>query len=161
MLRLGVPFLLLLAIVGVTVLSDRPQPRADFVFVNRGDVTTLDLQRMSWMQDLRVARALFEGLVRHDVFTWDYDLEPAGAERWEISPDGREYVFHLRPDARWSNGEPVRASEYVYSWRRALLPDSAADYTGLFHLIEGGLDFFQWRQGALREFATRRAAAFS
>ncbi len=161
MLRLGVPFLLLLAIVGVTVVSDRPQPRADFVFVNRGDVTTLDLQRMSWMQDFRVANALFEGLVRHDVFTWTYDLQPAGAGRWDVSPDGREYVFHLRPDARWSNGEPVRASDYVYSWRRALLPDSVADYTGLFQLIEGGVAFFHWRADALQEFSARRAAAFS
>ncbi len=161
MLRLGLPFLLLIGIVGATVLTDRPMPRADFVFINRGDVSTLDLQRMSWVQDFRVANALFEGLVRHDVFTWGYDIAPGVAERWEVSPDGRTYVFHLRPDAKWSNGEPVLASDFVYSWRRALLPDTASDYTGLFQLIEGAVEYFRWREGALRDFSDRRARALA
>lgn len=161
MLRLALPFLLLIGIVGAMVFTDRPQPHADFTFINRGDVTTLDPQRMSWMQDFRVANALFEGLVRYDVFSRDYRVGPAAAARWEVSPDGREYTFHLRKDGRWSNGEPVRASDFVYSWRRALLPDSASDYSGLFQLIDGGAGFFEWRRQALREFEAEHARALS
>jgi oligopeptide transport system substrate-binding protein len=154
--RLLLPVILLLALVGVSVLSDRPLPRADLTFINRGDVTTLDLQRMSWMQDLRVATVLFEGLVRNDVFTWEYAIRPAVAERWEISPDGRTYTFHLRGDAKWSNGDRVRAQDFVYSWRRALLPDTAAKYTGIFQLIEGSREFYAWRAEALAAFAAGR-----
>ena len=88
MLRLAIPFVVLLIAVASAVVMDRPRPRADFVFVNRGDVTTLDLQRMSWMQDLRASRIIFEGLVRSDVFTPDFDAMPGVAERWESTPDG-------------------------------------------------------------------------
>lgn len=152
MVKLVVPILVLIVGVAAAMLSDAPQPRADFTFINRGDVTTLDLQKMSWMQDLRVARTLFEGLVRHDIFTPGYDALPGVAERWEISPDSRIYTFHLRDNARWSNGEPVTADQFVYSWRRALLPDTASDYTGLFQKIKGAREFYQWRQDALDAF---------
>ena len=152
MLRLLLPVLVLFGVVALSVLSDRPQPPADFVFINRGDVTTLDLQRMSWMQDLRVAQLLFEGLVRHDVFTTGYEIRPAMAERWEVSPDGLEYTFHLREDARWSNGQPLTAGDFVYSWRRALLPDTASDYTNLFQNIAGSIAFYDWRVNALEAF---------
>ncbi|MFI4917288.1 MAG: peptide ABC transporter substrate-binding protein [Phycisphaerales bacterium JB060] len=153
MLKILAPVILLVLVVAATLVTDRPMPRADFAFVNRGDVNTLDLQKMSWMQDLRVARVLFEGLVANDVFTHDYAIIPATAERWELSPDGLEYTFHIREDARWSNGEPVKARDFVYSWRRAILPDTAADYTKLFQLIDGATAFADWRQDQLDAFA--------
>lgn len=154
MLKIFAPVILLVLVVAATLVTDRPMPRADLSFVNRGDVNTLDLQKMSWMQDLRVARILFEGLVANDVFTHDYAIIPAAAERWEVSPDGLEYTFHIREDARWSNGERVKAGDFVYSWRRAILPDTAADYTKLFQLIEGAPEFAKWREGQLEAFAS-------
>src|SRR4051812_41460179 len=117
MLKLLAVFLVLVLAVAVSVLSDAPRRPADFTFVNRGDVSTLDVQRMSWLQDLRLGRALYEGLVRADVFSHEYRIVPAAAERWELSEDKRVYTFHLRRDARWSNGEPVRAQDFVYAWR--------------------------------------------
>ncbi|MFG0285447.1 MAG: peptide ABC transporter substrate-binding protein [Phycisphaerales bacterium JB039] len=152
-MKLFAPALLLLLVVAATFVTDKPLPPADFTFINRGDVTTLDPQRMSWMQDLRVGRLVFEGLVANDVFTDGYDIVPAVAERWEISPDGLLYTFHLRPDARWTNGAPVTAHDFVYSWRRALLPDTASDYSGLFQLIRGAGAFYAWREAALNEHA--------
>jgi len=152
MLKLLVPAILLLLAVVATVATDDPARPADLTFINRGDIATLDLQRMSWMQDLRVGRALFEGLVRNDIFTPDYTIRPGVAERWELSPDSRTYTFHLRDNARWSNGSPVTAGDFVYSWRRALLPDTASDYTALFQLIEGGKEFFDWRTKQLEVF---------
>ena len=79
-MKLLAPALLLSLVVAAMFVTDRPLPPADFSFINRGDVTTLDPQRMSWMQDLRVARIVFEGLVANDVFTDGYDIVPAVAE---------------------------------------------------------------------------------
>ncbi len=155
MLKLIVPFVLLFAAIFAVVASDQPDPPADFTFINRGDVTTLDPQRMSWMQDLRVARLLFEPLVRLDVMTTDYQIVPGVAERWEVSEDFKEYTFHLRQDAKWSNGEPVTAQQFVYSWKRALLPETAADYTALFQIIDGAKDFFEWRSEQTRQYSIR------
>lgn len=147
------PFALMLLALIVALTLDRPLPKADVTFLNRGDVTTLDLQRMSWMQDLRVGAALYEGLVVNDIFSPGMDKKPGVAERWEISPDGITYTFHLRENAKWSNGEPLTAKDFVYSWRRAMLPDLAGDYSGLFMLIEGAQAFFAWREKATADFA--------
>jgi oligopeptide transport system substrate-binding protein len=155
MLRLLLPVFLLLALIGASVLSDRPLPRADFVFINSGDVNTLDPQRMSWMPDLRVARVVYEGLVQNDVLRDDFGVVPAVAESWELSEDGRTYTFRLRDNARWSNGSPVTAEDFRYSWRRAMLPDLASDYVGMFMLVDGAQEFYDWRERALTEFGER------
>ena len=143
-----------LGLLGAVVWSGGRSERADFTFINRGDVNTLDLQRMSYLQDLRVGRLLFEGLVQNDVFSEDFRVVPAVAESWEISDGGTEYTFTIREDAKWSNGSPVRASDFVYSWRRAMLPDTAADYYKLFALIEGVQEFYDWRTAELSAIAT-------
>lgn len=155
MYRLLLPVILLLALVGVSVLSDKPSPRADLVFINSSDVNTLDPQRMSWMHDMRTARLLFEGLVRNDVLSDDFAIIPGVAESWSVSGDGRTYTFRLREDARWSNGEPVTAEDFRYSWRRAMLPDLVADYVNMFMLIEGAQDFYDWRTEQLDAFSQR------
>ncbi len=149
MWKLFVPFIVIIAVLAGVALTDTPRPRADFTFINRGDVSTLDLQRMSWMQDLRVARLLFEGLVRNDIFSHTYEPKPGIAERWELSPDRRTYSFFLRANAKWSNGQAVTAHDFVFSWRRALLPDTASDYSEQFQLIAGGEAFYAWRERAL------------
>ena len=153
MLKLTLPFVILFAAIFAAIASDRPDPPADFIFSNRGDVTTLDPQRMSWMQDLRVARLLFEPLVRLDVLSADYAIQPGVAEHWDVSDDYKQYTFYLRDNAKWSNGEPVTAHDFVYSWRRALLPETAAAYTSLFQLIEGAPEFFKWRSEQTKQYA--------
>ncbi len=153
MWKLLAPVLLLAGAVLLAVLWDRPSPRADFVFINRGDVNTLDLHRMSWLQDLRVAGALWEGLTRPDPFSAGFDAVPGAAERWEISPDGRKYTFHLRPAGKWSNGEPLTARDFKRTWLRAILPDTGGDYLNIFGLIGGVHEFVAWREQALKDFA--------
>ena len=74
---------------------------------------------------------LFEGLVRLDARG---SLVPGVAERWERAADGVTYIFHLRPDARWSNGDPLTAEDFVYAWRRGVDPATAA--TSLHALTE-------------------------
>jgi oligopeptide transport system substrate-binding protein len=155
--RLFVPIGLLAAIVIAIIATDRPAPRADFTFINRGDVATLDVQKASWMQDLRVIRLLFEGLVKNDIFDPDYTPMPGVAERWEISDDGLVYTFHLRADAVWNVGGkavPVTAHDFAYAWRRGILPDTASDYAGQFHLIRGARAFADWRTKQLDEIGS-------
>lgn len=162
--KLLIPILVLVLAIGITIVTDDARTggrggvgggggKADFVFINRGDVSTLDLQKMSWSQDLRIGRALFEGLVGLDVFSHEFNVKPGVAERWEISEDKKTYTFHLRADARWSNGEPVRASDFVYSWRRMLLPDTGCDYVAMAQIIEGAKEFTTWREQRLAELA--------
>jgi len=150
------PLAVILAILFASLALDPPLRDAEFTFVNRDEVFTLDPQRMSWMQDFRLAYGLYEPLVRWN--NDDFSFEPAACKSLpEVSDDGLTYTFHLRPDARWSNGAPVTAHDYVYSWMRALLPDTAADYTQMFFCIRGGEQFFTWRSARLVEFANRKS----
>lgn len=151
-LKLLLPLVLLVLALGATIVSDRPLPPAELTIINRAEVTTLDVSQITWMQDIRVAKCLYEGLVRNDVLSPDFAIKPAAAERWEVSSDGLRYTFHLR-ETRWSDGSVVLASDFLYSWMRSLLPDSATDYSGFLMHIRGGRDYFQWRERALADFA--------
>ncbi|MEQ9206372.1 MAG: peptide ABC transporter substrate-binding protein [Phycisphaerales bacterium] len=169
MSRMLIPVAVLVALVALSVFGDRPLPRADLTFINSSEVNTLDPQRMSWMHDLRTARLLYEGLVKNNVLSDDFEITPGVAESWELSEDARTYTFHFRDDAKWSNGEQVTAHDFVYSWRRAMLPDLVSDYVAMFMNIDGASEFYDWRQSQLdgfsdREFANdseRRQAAFA
>lgn len=121
-LALGATFLLRVA--GAARLD-----RADFVFNNGDEVQSLDPATVTGVPEGRVLRGLYEGLAVKDPFT--LEPIPGGAERWEKSPDGRTWTFHIRADARWSNGDRVTAHDYEFSFRRFLLPETAAEYSYL------------------------------
>jgi oligopeptide transport system substrate-binding protein len=74
---------------------------------------------------LKVLQHLFEGLANYD--PRDGTPVPAAAERWDVTPDGLRWTFHLRP-AAWSNGDPVTAADFVWSWRRAMEPKMPSAY---------------------------------
>ncbi len=133
-MKLLAPLVALVGALATAIWLDDTPPKADLVFANVSEVFTLDPQRMTWMQDLRMAYCLYEGLVRWN--NDDFSIEAAAATSWTISDDRRTYRFGLRPDARWSNGDPVTAHDFVYSWKRAILPDTAAQYSSLFMLID-------------------------
>jgi oligopeptide transport system substrate-binding protein len=107
--------------------------KADFVFVNRGDIGTLDPNRMSWMQDIRIGYALWEGLYALDPET--LDPIPGAADKIDISDDKRTYTFHLRDNGRWSNGDAVTSDNFVFAWKRML--EEPGDYTYLLFYIKG------------------------
>ena len=151
MLKLAAPFLLLLAAVIIAMALEERLPRADVVISQTRDCFTLDPQRMSYMHDLRMARSLYEGLVRRDNIRSEFN--PATAESWECSDDGLIWTFKLRKDAKWSNGDPVTADDFVYAWRRALMPDTAADYSDMFFAIKGAKQFFEQRARCTAEHA--------
>ena len=110
---------------------------ADFTFINRGEIGTLDPKGMSWLQDIRVAYALWEGLYSLDPQT--LDAIPGAADRVELSPDRKIYTFHIRDTARWSNGDPVVAGDFVFAWKRAL--EEPQDYTYLMFYIQGAQEY--------------------
>jgi oligopeptide transport system substrate-binding protein len=147
--------LILLVAAAMIPVFERAIPSVDeskqFRFVSSAEHNYLDPQMMTWMHDIRVADCLFESLVKHA--TPSLTLEPGNAESWDVSPDGKTYTFHLRRAARWSNGDPVTASDYLYTWRRAVCPDTAADYSSLFFNITGVEDFFNFRNKQLKAFA--------
>jgi len=85
---------------------------------NLSEPTDLDPQTITSHQDFGIVMALFEGLAQYDPKT--SEPTPAAAERWETSADGLTWTFHLRHDARWSNGDPVTAQDFVYAYRRII-----------------------------------------
>jgi oligopeptide transport system substrate-binding protein len=134
--------------------TDDPQNTAVLRFASGNDHHFLDPQRMTWLHDIRIAECLFETLLKRDGNDWS--LIPGVAQRWTVSDDQRTYTFHLRPDAAWSNGDPVRADDFVYAWRRALTPDLAADYSQLLFSIKGAKSFFDFRNQQLQSYAQSR-----
>ncbi|HEX5765332.1 MAG TPA: peptide ABC transporter substrate-binding protein, partial [Woeseiaceae bacterium] len=87
---------------------------------------SLDYHKARSSQAGDVQRDLGEGLTG---YTPEGELVPRAALRWEVSDDGLEYRFWLRPDARWSTGEPVTAEDFVYSFRRLVAPATASFYS--------------------------------
>ncbi|MDB6113714.1 MAG: oppA 1, partial [Lacunisphaera sp.] len=110
--------------------------------------TDLDPHVVTGIGEAKVIHALFEPLVSFDPKT--LQPVPALAEKWDVSPDGLTYTFHLRANALWSNGEPLTAQDCVDSWRRMLTPSLAADYAYLFYLIKGAEDF---NKGRIADFS--------
>jgi len=71
----------------------------------------------------------------------DLNAVPAAAESWDVSGDGTKVTLHLRDDLKWTNGQPVTANDYVYSWKRTISPELGADYAYQFYGIKGAEDY--------------------
>ncbi len=94
---------------------------------NDAEPQSLDPQKVSGLYGGTIDNDLFEGLV---IASPEGGVRPGVAKDWHVSKDGKTYTFHLREDARWSDGSPVTAEDFVYSWRRAVDPNTAAPYAG-------------------------------
>ena len=79
---------------------------------NAAEPATLDPHRSEGVPSGNILRDLFEGLTTEAP---DGRIVPGVAQAWQVSDDGRSWTFHLRPDARWSNGDPVTAEDFVWS----------------------------------------------
>ncbi len=144
------PVLRLLCLVAAFALAGcdaSTSGRAELVILNGAEPETLDPHLMTGQLEQRLAYALFEGLV---CYTAKGELQPGVAESWDVSEDKRVYTFHLRENARWSNGEPVTAGDFVESWRRCLEPATAAEYAYQVHYIKNAGPF---NEGKLKDFS--------
>jgi oligopeptide transport system substrate-binding protein len=93
-------------------------------YVTGAEPESLDPQQGSGQPEARIYMALYEGLTEYAPKTML--PEPALAERWDVNADSSEFVFHLRTNARFSNGEPITAHDFVWSLRRGLAPEFAS-----------------------------------
>jgi oligopeptide transport system substrate-binding protein len=92
---------------------------------NGSEPETLDVHRSTGLPEFDLQVDLFEGLVHYGPAG---EPVPGVAERWTISDDGLTYTFSLRPTARWSNGDPVTADDFLFALRRAVAPATASRY---------------------------------
>ncbi|MBK9139785.1 MAG: peptide ABC transporter substrate-binding protein [Verrucomicrobia bacterium] len=136
--RSGAFFPLLLALLWLTGCGPALPP-AELTIINGAEPESLDPALALSIEDLRVTMPLFEGLTRNDPVT--ARPIPGLAERWEITADGRTYLFYLRTNAVWSTGEPITAEDVAYSWRRALDPGTGAGYASQLFFIENAESF--------------------
>ncbi len=114
---------------------------------NGQELQDLDPQLVNGVGEYNVISALLESLVSED----PHDLHPVPgvAERWDISPNGKTYTFHLRRNARWSNGDPVTARDFIESYHRILSPGLGADGAYMLHVVRNAEAF---NKGALNDF---------
>ena len=99
--------------------------KQELVKGNGTEVASIDPHKTQGVPESNVIRDLLEGLVNQDA---DGNTIPGVAERWETT-DNKTFIFHLRKDAKWSNGDPVTAEDFVYSFQRAVDPATASPYS--------------------------------
>jgi oligopeptide transport system substrate-binding protein len=95
----------------------------------QGEPDNLDPNRSSFATEAAVIRQIFEPLL---IFDKDLKPAPGAASSFDVSPDGKTYTFHLKQGAKWSDGQPVTAKDFVYSYKRILDPNIAAEYASFF-----------------------------
>lgn len=96
--------------------------------------TTLDPTKGQGIGDNEIQHAVTEGLTRNTAG----DVKPGIAESWDESEDGLTYTFHLRKDAKWSDGEPITAADFEYSWKRLVNPETASPYAFIGDCLKNG-----------------------
>ncbi|PLW82554.1 peptide ABC transporter substrate-binding protein [Kineobactrum sediminis] len=102
-------------------------------FGNGSEPQGLDPHVVTGVPESKLIDALYEGLTRKN--PWTLEPEPGAAARWEFSEDRRVITFYLQPEGRWSNGDPVTADDFVWSWRRALDPAMGNQYAYMLYPV--------------------------
>jgi oligopeptide transport system substrate-binding protein len=123
-------------------------PPNTLLFGNGTEPQDIDPQIVTGVPEHKILMALFEGLVTEN--PKDLGPEPGCAEKWEISPDGLVYTFHLRADLKWSDGTPLTAGTFIRSFQRMLTPSLAAEYSYLLHFVKNAKDY---NEGKLKDFS--------
>ncbi|HLZ30567.1 MAG TPA: peptide ABC transporter substrate-binding protein [Chloroflexota bacterium] len=128
---------LLLLLPGATRAAlAQPTPQEVTVGFLQGEPDSLDPNRtrFAFVDEAAVIRQVFEPLLRFDE---KLTPQPAAAESFDVSADGTVVTFHLRRDGRWSDGQPVTAGQFEYSWKRLLDPALNAAYAAFF--VDAGI----------------------
>lgn len=115
---------------------------------NGSEPQGLDPHVVTGVPENHLIRALFEGLTVKNPYT--LEPEPGVAESWSVSDDGLVITFHLRDNARWSNGDRMTAHDYVWTWKRALHPKTGNLYAYMLYPVKNAEDF---ATGRLKDFS--------
>lgn len=116
---------------------------------NGAEPGDLDPHLATAYTEFNILLALGEGLTAIDEASGQ--PAPAAAESWDVSADGLRYVFRLRPDAHWSNGDPLRAADFLFSFERILRPALASEYAYMLFPVRGAEGF---NAGTTTDFST-------
>lgn len=100
---------------------------------NESEPQSLYAPRASDIPSYMILRDLYEGLV---IYAKDGSLLPGTAEKWEIDQTGTIYTFHIRPNAKWSNGDPVTAHDFEFGWKHIVDPKTASTYAFILKPIK-------------------------
>lgn len=119
--------------------GDKTDTAGNFIRHNHGqEPESIDPALNTTVNGGTLILAAFEGLTSLD----ENDRPiPGVAESWDISPDQLTYTFHLRQDAKWSDGQPVTAKDFDYAWKRALNPETAAEYAYQLFYIKNATEY--------------------
>jgi len=138
----------LLATVGLTgcgsgTMDAKQGAEQKILLVGNGaDPRFMDPQLVNSTSEHHLMIALFEGLVAEHP-SRDAEVEAGVAERWDTNSDKSVWTFHLRPTAEWSDGVPVTADDFVWSWRRMLTKSLAAEYSQMLFALKNGEAFYE------------------
>jgi oligopeptide transport system substrate-binding protein len=113
-----------------------------------GDPSSLDPQLIQTLNDSHITMALYEGLTIPDPVT--LEPRPGVAQSWDYDDKTLTWTFHLRPEAKWSNGDPVTAHDFVFSFHRILTPELGVEYATMLYPIKNAKDF---NEGKLKDFS--------
>ena len=126
-------YLILTAFMILISCSNKQSIDDNTVYVNLGaEPKTIDPALNITLQGSTYVTHLFECLTTKYK---DIAIQPGAAESWEISEDGLTYIFHLRTNGKWSDGKPLTAQDFEYSWKRVVDPDTASEPSYLFEPI--------------------------
>lgn len=131
-LALGVSTLSLSTFAAQVPAGTELAEKQELVFNNSAEPTSLDPAKIQGDVEGNLSHQLFEGLVTSNE---QGHILPGVAKSWEHSDDYKTWIFHLRDNAKWSNGEPVTAQDFVYSWQRLTDPKTASPYQTYLEFI--------------------------
>lgn len=114
-------------------------------YVLEAEPSSLDPAMTTTLPENNTELQLFEGLTRLDE---QDDPQPALAESWDISADGTIYTFHLRKGIKWSDGTPITAQDFEYSWKRVVDPDTASENAYMMFPIKNAEAYFNRKAAA-------------
>ena len=121
--------------------------RKVFLVNNKAEPRFLDLQRCNSVTEHHIMLALYQGLVSESRVS-DQDVEPGMAARWEANADKSVWTFHLRPEAKWSDGAAFTAEDFVWSYRRMLRKELGAQYAEMPFLLKNGREVYDEKVAA-------------
>jgi ABC-type oligopeptide transport system, periplasmic component len=148
-MRIKAIVILLIAVMAATIISGCGEKGTNdtITALFGSEPSTLDPGLMQSIDETTYAVHLFEGLTRDD----HGEYVGGVAKNWDISDNLTTYTFHLRDDAVWTDGKPVRAQDFEYAWKRNLDPRTASPYAYILYYIKGGEEFNSF---VLKENAT-------
>ena len=120
-----------------TIITENPVVQ-EFTYNIAAEPQFLDPGKATGIPEFTVLLNLFDGLTRYDL---NNKIVPSVSINWDIDSTNTKYIFNLRKDIKWSNGDPLTANDFEFAWKRALSPELASEYAYQLYYIKNGKDF--------------------